>query len=246
MEHVKAPIKKYWDQRSSSYGLDSEKSAAAAETWGTVLQELAPYKAGHCALDVGTGTGQFAVYLAKNGFEVTGVDLSAGMIEKAQHNAAQEGLPIHFQVGDAEHLDFADNSFDVLVSRNLLWTLPQPEQALREWKRVLKPGGRLVLSDGLWMNTTWKRMHHLAINLLKDIFRSTSRRSLRFFWNYAVVQHSLPFYAGVEVTDAILLLEQACFSNISCYDTACFADHPYQSKKFKKKNLSFFIVYADK
>lgn len=86
-----------------------------------VLHDLVENRAGKKALDVGTGTGQFAVYLANKGFEVTGVDLSEEMIATARQNAAQEGLPIRFQTGDAEHLDFADESFDVVVSRNLLW-----------------------------------------------------------------------------------------------------------------------------
>ncbi len=49
-------------------------------------------------------------------------------------------LSIDFQTGDAEHLPFEANTFDVVVSRNLVWTLPAPETAMREWHRVLKPG----------------------------------------------------------------------------------------------------------
>ncbi|MCI5210969.1 MAG: class I SAM-dependent methyltransferase [Candidatus Electrothrix sp. ATG2] len=247
MEKIKVPIKKYWNKRSNSYGLDKDKCVATAETWGTVLNTLVTDGFGKRALDVGTGTGQFAVYLAQDGFEVTAIDLSDDMIAAAQQNAEQENLPIDFKVGDAEHLEFADNSFDVIVSRNLLWTLPQPEKALREWKRVLKPGGRLVVSDGFWMNTTWKGMHHLVLNMLKDGFRKSSRQSLHFFWNYSGIHRSLPFYSGLNVNDASLLLEKVFFNEIKWYDTSCFTSHPYKRGKFKKKTPPpFFIAYADK
>lgn len=245
MEHLKKPIKKYWNKRSSSYGLDKDKSTAIAETWETVLHDLVATGAGRKALDVGTGTGQFAVYLANKGFEVTGVDLSEEMIATARQNAAQEGLLIRFQTGDAEHLDFPDNSFDVVVSRNLLWTLPRPDKALKEWKRVLKPGGKLVVSDGFWMNSTWKTVPRLAMNMFRERFNTTSRRSLRFFWSYSKVRRSLPYYTGVNANDAVTLLEQASFKEIGCYDTACFAAHPYQKQQVKKEP-SFFIVHADK
>ena len=246
MEHLKKPIKKYWNKRSSSYGLDKDKSVAIAETWETVLHDLVATGAGKQALDVGTGTGQFAVYLAQKSFAVTGVDLSEEMIATARRNAAQEELSIVFQTGDAEHLDFTDNTFDVVVSRNLLWTLPRPDQALKEWQRVLKPGGKLVISDGFWMNTTWKSVPRLAMNMFRERFGDTSRRSARFFWSYSKVHRSLPFYSGLNASDAVQLLEQASFKEIGCYDTACFAGNPYQKQQLKKTAPSFFIVHAGK
>jgi ubiquinone/menaquinone biosynthesis C-methylase UbiE len=85
-----------------------------------------------------------------------------------------------FRQQDAENLLFKDSTFDVAVSRNLIWTLPDPEKALKEWRRVLKPSGSHIASDGMWMNTTWKRVHHLAFKALKGMFRNGSMISLRF------------------------------------------------------------------
>lgn len=87
-----------------------------------MLHDLVASGTGKKTLDVGAKTGQFAVYIAKKCFEVTGVDLSKEMIVAARRNAAQEGLDIRLQTEDAEDMDFADNSFDAVVSRNLLWT----------------------------------------------------------------------------------------------------------------------------
>jgi SAM-dependent methyltransferase len=131
----------------------------------------------------------------------------------------------------------------VVVSRNLLWTLPNPERAIREWRRVLKPGGRLVLSDGLWGNTTWSRFHRLALKVLKDRCRNGSRVSLRFFRSYAGLQKKLPLYEGVSLTNAVCFLRQAGFKGIASYDTSLFERYPYGNGK-QKRVTPFFIAYA--
>ena len=76
-----------------------------------------------------------------------GIDLTPNMIEHAKHMAAVLGLDARFQLMDAEEPDFESESFDVLVTRNLTWTLPHIEKAYREWYRILKPGGILINFD---------------------------------------------------------------------------------------------------
>ena len=98
-------------------------------------------------LDVGCGTGFFTILLAKEGYQVTGTDLTPEMVEKSRLLAAEEGVDCTFLQMDAELLSFEDHSFDMVISRNLTWTLPDVEQAYREWFRVLKPGGVLLNFD---------------------------------------------------------------------------------------------------
>ena len=86
--------------------------------------------------------------LAKLGHQVTGIDLTPAMIEKAKQIARERSVEADFEVMDAEHPDFPDGTFDVIVSRNLTWTLPHPAEAYGEWLRVLKPGGVLLNFDG--------------------------------------------------------------------------------------------------
>ena len=76
--------------------------------------------------------------LAQQGHEVLGVDLTPDMIERSKELAEEEGADCIFQVMDAENLTFADETFDVVISRNLTWTLPDANRAYREWLRVLK------------------------------------------------------------------------------------------------------------
>lgn len=98
-------------------------------------------------LDVGTGTGYFAVLLTELGHRVTGIDLTPAMLNAARQNCAELGVSAEFLEMDAQKLAFADETFDVVISRNLTWTLPDPEKAYGEWFRVLKPGGVLLNFD---------------------------------------------------------------------------------------------------
>ena len=98
-------------------------------------------------LDIGCGAGFFSILLAAKGYDVTGIDLTESMIDEAAALAAEEKSNARFQVMDAEKLDFPDESFDVVVSRNVTWNLPHPGQAYAEWLRVLKTGGLLLNYD---------------------------------------------------------------------------------------------------
>lgn len=243
MDKIKPGIKEYWNWRSASFGCDADKSMDIARQWQQVMNRLVADVTGKRALDIGTGTGQLAIYLARAGFNVTAVDLSEKMIARAGQYAAAHHLDIDFQIQDAECLSFADSTFDVVVARNLLWTLPHPGRALGEWRRVLKPGGRLIVSDGLWLNTTWKRLHHLVLRVAMDCFRSGRCTGLRFFWTYAGLQKKLPFYEGISLDAAVALLKAARFKAIQPHPASCFAIHPY-GKTLGKPSPVFFVTTA--
>ncbi len=83
----------------------------------------------------------------KRAHEVFGIDLTPEMIENAIQLAEEENADCCFQVMDAENPMFADETFDVVISRNLTWTLPNAEHAYGEWMRVLKTGGVLLNFD---------------------------------------------------------------------------------------------------
>jgi ubiquinone/menaquinone biosynthesis C-methylase UbiE len=99
------------------------------------------------ALDIGCGTGFLSLELASRGHRVSGVDFAPSMIAQARKKAAERQAAIRYEEADAEQLPFTAASFDIAVSRHLLWTLPNPEQAIDEWIRVLRPGGRLIVVD---------------------------------------------------------------------------------------------------
>jgi SAM-dependent methyltransferase len=106
-------------------------------------------KPGERWLDIGTGTGAVALRAARAGAEVTGVDLAPSLVETARRRAAEEGLDVRFEVGDAEALPVEDASFDVVSSSMGLIFAPDHAAAARELARVTRPGGRLGF-------TTWE------------------------------------------------------------------------------------------
>ena len=149
MELIKHRVAHYWSHRADSFEqqrlreFDSEKR----DRWLAELCRYLPQGKTLRILDVGTGTGFFACLLAAEGHKTVGIDLTPNMIEHAKHMAAVLGLDARFQLMDAEEPDFESESFDVLVTRNLTWTLPHIEKAYREWDRILKPGGILINFD---------------------------------------------------------------------------------------------------
>ncbi len=151
--------KRYWTGRSTGYAeLNLNELAAAPrhDRWKECLRaEIIRKFPGRdlkslYALDIGTGPGFLAILLCELGLQVTAVDLTPAMLEKAEKNAGEMACRITFLEMNAEQLEFADDTFDVIVSRNLTWNLPHPEQAYSEWTRVLRPEGLLLNFDANW------------------------------------------------------------------------------------------------
>ncbi|GAA4606940.1 class I SAM-dependent methyltransferase [Actinoallomurus liliacearum] len=147
-----AAIAEYWDAAAPTFddepdhGLRDERTRTA---WMRLLRTWMP----PCpvdVLDVGCGTGSLSLLLAQTGHRVTGVDLASGMVSQAHEKLKAAGLPGRFLVGDAAAPPTGGEVFDVVLSRHLVWTLPDPEAALREWVKRLRPGGQLVLIEGRW------------------------------------------------------------------------------------------------
>jgi SAM-dependent methyltransferase/glutathione S-transferase len=99
------------------------------------------------ALDVATGSGHTAVFLATKGFQVTACDISASALEQAKKFAAAQAVAIHFQEHAAEKMPYADNTFGLMTCRMASHYLTSPESFIRETARVLKTYGYLVLID---------------------------------------------------------------------------------------------------
>jgi len=147
-------IRAEWDAEADTFDQEPDHGLtdpATRAAWWQLLSEVLPPAPAKVA-DVGSGTGSISVLLAQHGYTVTGVDLSPRMVERATAKAALSNVTISFSVGDAADPDLAPGGFDVVFARHVVWALPDPVKALRNWVDLLSPGGRLVLVEGVWFN----------------------------------------------------------------------------------------------
>ena len=159
-EQLKDENEAYWTNRASGYSEVNKDELRTQQkaVWTCELTEqieaafpgVAPENLR--VLDMGCGPGFFSIILARAGYRVTAADYTPAMLDEARANARNEGVEqaIDFSRMDAENLEVASDTFDVVVSRNLTWNLPHPKRAYAEWLRVLKPGGLFLNYDANW------------------------------------------------------------------------------------------------
>lgn len=150
MADVHDRIRAFWDEDARVY--DASRSHAISDpleaaAWRAALRRALP-EPGAVVLDAGAGTGSLSLLAAELGYRVTALDVSPGMLGRAEEKAATRGLEIRFVVGSA--MEPPPGPFDAVIERHLLWTMPEPVAALRAWRGVAAPGGRLVLFEGVW------------------------------------------------------------------------------------------------
>lgn len=132
----------YWNEASE--GFDEQHATEDLALWSVELEKAIGLQGHGRVLDVGTGTGFLALLLSKLGYDVSGVDVAEKMLQIGVEKAKRLGLSVDFLKGECEHLPFSDDCFDAVVNCRVMWTLTDPEAAVREWTRVLKSGGRVI------------------------------------------------------------------------------------------------------
>jgi ubiquinone/menaquinone biosynthesis C-methylase UbiE len=114
---------------------------------GEQLAEAADVRADERVLDVAAGNGNATLAAAHRFADVTSTDYVPALLDKGRERALAEGMPVHFQVADAEALPFAEGGFDVVLSTFGVMFTPEHPRAAREMLRVLRPGGRIGLAN---------------------------------------------------------------------------------------------------
>jgi ubiquinone/menaquinone biosynthesis C-methylase UbiE len=139
----------YWNKSAEAY--ESVHQIADRKMWKKVLESMIGSKKNISILDVATGTGILAQLLGEMGYKrVLGTDVSEGMMNIAIKHAKESGIEnISYSYANALELPFEDNTFDVVISSRLLWTLTEPEAAIKEWHRVVKNGGKVIAINEL-------------------------------------------------------------------------------------------------
>lgn len=137
-------VRRSWSKRAPKY--DKSIGFFERRLFGRSHREWACQKAAGKTLEVAIGTALNLPHYPED-VELTGIDLSPEMLEIARGRAAQLGKSLDLHEGDAHKLPFEDESFDTVVCTYSLCNIPDPQQAVNEMQRVLKPGARLILVD---------------------------------------------------------------------------------------------------
>ncbi|MDQ1254580.1 MAG: hypothetical protein QG646_3850 [Euryarchaeota archaeon] len=245
---IKLDITHVWDISSETYdnkeghGIHSE---AEKEAWKNLFKSLLP--SGRLeVLDVGCGTGEIGILFAEMGHNVTGLDLSEKMLAKAREKISKKMYDFNFKKGDAEDPPFEPGTFDVVVTRHLLWTLPHPDTAIKSWKKVLKKGGVLIVIDGLYngglIERNTRQFFSDFLTLLVE--RKCPRR--RRYSNE--IKNKLPNPNGVPPKKTIEYLRKAGFKNVRDLDLKEIVKIHKKKMPFRNKivfNPQYHLIYGE-
>ena len=202
---VAGEIRAFWnddaavyDSSPSHYPQRPQEQAA----WAAALRRLLPDPPAR-VLDAGAGTGFLSLLLAGQGYQVTALDLSPGMLARLREKAAECSLQIETVEGDAVRPPAGE--YDAVVERHLLWTLPDPARALAAWRGVA-PAGRLVAIEGSWGGTNGTQLERLR-SRARALADQVRRAEPGHHDHYSPeVRAALPYSGGLSPADAVSLV----------------------------------------
>jgi ubiquinone biosynthesis O-methyltransferase len=139
--------------------------------------ELLDLKSGSKILEVGSGSGNFSVKLAKMRYKVVGIDSSIEMLNLAKNKADKNGVSIEFKHMDATKLLFENESFDVVLSMAAFEFIPDSNKVMDEMMRILKPGGKIVIGT-IHSNSKWGDFYNSDEMQKNSVFKYAKLKSM--------------------------------------------------------------------
>lgn len=234
---VKSAIRSRWDVSSQKYDTHDGhgiKTLAERDAWKKAIEKALPGN-GLDILDVGCGTGELSLVLSEMGHKVEGVDLSEKMLARAREKARSSRQKIRFSIGDAEKLKFDSGRFDALISRHVLWTLPHPDKAMEEWKRILKANGSVMAIDGQWRDSSLSgRARRLASELGMILYE---RQNPWKNWYPSDLNSALPHRFGYSPDEAKRYFESSGLANVALTDLI-------EIREIQKKDMPLYRKIA--
>jgi SAM-dependent methyltransferase len=203
-------IQQFWDVDAATYDRSAShhpSTALARAAWARALERLLPPPPSR-VLDVGAGTGFLTLLAARLGHRVTALDLSARMLDRLQAKAAAEGLNVETIETPADQP--LDGSYDAIVERHVVWTLPDPCSTLVRWRQAA-PTGRLVLFESAWGSAAHP----------SETLKARARELLRRLRGAPAAHHGhypsavlkvLPYGSGISPAELVALVESSGWS----------------------------------
>ncbi|WSY81323.1 methyltransferase domain-containing protein [Streptomyces sp. NBC_00876] len=205
-----------WDSAAGSFDEEPDHGLldpVVRRAWAQRMESWLPRGRSE-VLDLGCGTGSLALLVAQQGHHVTAVDSSPQMLEQARAKLAGTGTEV--LTGDAAAPPVGEQRFDVILARHVVWLLPDPAAVLRHWAGLLRPGGRLVLVEGVWngvglsagrltalLAPFTERIHHERLSGDRDLWGKEVDDE-----RYVLVAHAAPPRRHTEVVDVHLILRR--------------------------------------
>ena len=194
--------------------INDVQSLGLHRLWKRRLVRLAGLGPGQRALDLCCGTGDVAFALARTGAAVTGLDFSPAMLAVARQRAGRELRPVEFLEGDALNLPFPDDTFDVITISYGLRNLADFDVGVAGMKRVLRPGGRLLVLDfGKPANPVWRGLYFAYLRAAVPVFGWLFAGSADA---YSYILESLRHYPGQQ--GVAELLRRQGFTDVQVID----------------------------
>lgn len=211
--------KNYYHKRiSSSSGEQDLESESFFRKANLKFKEMLGIVKNKRILDIGCGVGSISFYLAQKGAKVTGIDLSANLIEYCKKEAKRRKLEIQFKEMNAQIPDFEDESFDIIVGSRVVHHIPEIEVFFKECMRLLKKGGFIAFIEPLKKN--------IIVELNRKIFAPNKR---------TIHEHPLL------ISD--VLLAKSIFGNVEHYEYFLLSPLAMFFKDFVKINSVFGVLY---
>lgn len=215
---IKDDIRDYWSLRAQTYDLSPGHGIARhteIEAWSQLIRRHLGDGEGRKALDLACGTGVMTMLMHGLGFKVTGLDFTEPMMARAKRKADDAKASIRFLTRDAEETMEADETYDVIIARHLVWTLTDPDKAFADWLRILKPGGCLLIIDGDFVRQHWMEK---LLPLLDRVFgKKQDGHSLltpEQWDHHERIVRQVHFKDGIRADDTVKLFQATGFGEL--------------------------------
>lgn len=242
---------KNWTDSSTRYTniIRNELASFKKDAWKKLIKANIGKAGSLDVLDVGTGPGFFSILMAELGHRVTAIDCTEAMLEEAVKNIVVAGMEqqVKLKLADAQEPDFPEESFDLIISRNVTWTLMDAEKAYASWYDLLRKGGRVLIFDANWnrrlFDSEYQRKY--VEDQQEAIRRFGSADEHPYTPEMLDYRHSMPMCRRIRPQWDFQALLKAGFSKIMCDITVGPLIYD-EKEQLINRSTPMFLLVAEK